>query len=203
MLSVVPEPRFEEWQGKLRQNVDWFAPWTGDGFRFGAVRYFLPEDILSGEGSRRWGGRWNAAESFCAVYTCLDKTTAMMESDAHAAYYGLSREAYRPRLFVAVHFELQQVVDLRRPTIRRGLGVTLKAIRELNWRAEHDAGREAWTQALGRAIWACGAEGVVVPSAVNARGWNLVYFPEHRTPSSRAAVWDEGSLRRLVDYRGH
>jgi len=48
-----------------------------------------------------------------------------------------------------------------------------------DWREERANGREALTQAIGRATYEAGYEGLLVPSAAIPNGVNLVVFPEN------------------------
>src|SRR5258707_24216 len=95
-------PLYAGWLAKLMQRPELLRPWSGNGFRFVSLAYWKPEQILSGMGSFRNGGRWNAAGSFPAVYCSLTKQTAVLEADAYAVYYGFGREVLRPRLIVAI-----------------------------------------------------------------------------------------------------
>jgi RES domain-containing protein len=76
------------------------------------------------------------------------------------------------------------VLDLRRPAVRRELGVSL---------AELIGPREA-AQRLGARARELGAEGLIVPSAAREGHWNLVAFPSAfaklRVGESREATPD-------------
>jgi RES domain-containing protein len=60
-----------------------------------------------------------------------------------------------------------RVVDLRRPAVRRELGVELPEL----------TGPRGAAQALAGRIRAEGADGIVAPSAAHPEHWNLVVFP--------------------------
>jgi RES domain-containing protein len=47
-----------------------------------------------------------------------------------------------------------------------------------------EADDEALTQAIGRAAWNVGLEGLLVPSAARPGGIGLVFFPDHRDARS-------------------
>jgi RES domain-containing protein len=130
--------------------------------------------VLSGEGARERGGRWNQP-GLAAVYGSTTDETALEECRANDRYYGVQTKS--PRLLVAVDARLVRVLDLVSPVIRRTLGVTLKGLAAEDWRKELQAGRESSSQALGRAAAASGASGLLVRSAAVARGVNVVVFP--------------------------
>lgn len=53
------------------------------------LKYGGARSFLFGEGSYRYGGRWNSPGSFRAVYGSVDAVTALKESEANAAYANL------------------------------------------------------------------------------------------------------------------
>jgi hypothetical protein len=63
-----------------------------------------------------------------------------------------------------------------------------------DWLAEQAAGREAVTQAIARAAFENLAEGLVVPSARNPGGVNLVYYPNHRKDGSVIQTLNETAI---------
>ena len=63
---------------------------------------------------------------------------------------------------------------------------------EADWRSEMAAGREPITQRLGRAGHAAGLEGLLVRSAADRRGMNLLIFPGNIRVSSRVEMLDAG-----------
>ena len=65
-----------------------------------------------------------------------------------------------PRLLVAIHLQLNSVLDLTNAAIRRKLGITLEEIREENWRKLQNNRVESLTQSLGRAAFESGAGGM-------------------------------------------
>ena len=174
------------------------SSWQGDTFRFGSLRYLRPRDILSGLGSFKVGGRFNAPGSFPAVYASLDKATAATELDARARYYGLNTDALQPAVLVAVEMRLQASVDLRQPAVLAALSVTLDAIATCDWRAAQAAGREALTQGLGRAAYEAGLEALLVPSAQVPDGVNLVYFPGACRAGSTTRIHQDAELIRVA-----
>ena len=72
-------------------------PWAGTVFRSASVGYANRDDFLTGTGAKFAGTRWNAADSFAAVYTSLTPETATREVLAHFRHYGFPDEDALPR----------------------------------------------------------------------------------------------------------
>src|SRR5690606_2102466 len=121
---------------------------TGVIFRSTTPKYATENDFVTGEGSRRHGGRWNPP-GLAAVYGSFSPETAMAETLAQHRYYRLPVENAMPRTFVAIEVRLQRVLDLSDGAIRRRLGVSARRIQTGDWRRENGEGREALTQAIG------------------------------------------------------
>jgi len=66
---------------QLAELIAGAAPLRGDFFRSVAFRYFHPDDVVSGEGTRLRGGRLVPA-GVRAVYASADEETAMREVTA-------------------------------------------------------------------------------------------------------------------------
>ncbi len=168
--------------------------YDGVGYRSSSPKYANEQDLLTGEGSRREGGRWNP-KRVAAVYASLSPETALAETLAHARYYGLPVDDVMPRTFVAIEAKLQTVLDLRQRAIRRRLQVSADLILQVDWRNEMRQGREPITQAIGRAASQAGWEGLLVRSAADRAGSNLLVFPDNLRPGSEVRVRNPGRLR--------
>jgi len=169
-----PHPRFAELRDLFRAHPEWFGPWTGTLFRFQTVDFPAPKDVLSGEGARQRGGRWNPP-GLATLYGSTTDTTALQECKANDRYYGVVTRS--PRLLVAIEARLARMLDLTTPAMRRKLGVTLAELASEDWRKLLAAGRENLTQALGRAVAASGGSGFLARSAAVPWGVNVVVFP--------------------------
>ena len=64
----------------------------------------------------------------------------------------------------------------------------------VDWRKEMAAGEEPVTQRLGRAGHAAGLEGLLVRSAADQSGHNLLIFPDNLRARSTVEVVDAGKL---------
>jgi RES domain-containing protein len=79
---------------------------------------------------------------------------------------------------VAIDVNLHKVLDLRDGAIRRRLQISETRIVTVDWRKELKVGREPITQRLCRAVHSGDWEGMIVPSAADLEGQNLLIFPE-------------------------
>ena len=172
--SIHRHPRFAELRDLFRAHPEWFAPWAGTLFRFHTVDYPAPRDVLSGEGAQWRGGRWNLP-GLATLYGSTTDTTALQECKANDRYYGV--ETKSPRLLVAIEAQLTRVLDLTSPAIRRGMAVSLAELAAEDWRKLLAAGKESFTQAIGRAVAAADGSGLLARSAAVARGVNVATFP--------------------------
>jgi hypothetical protein len=68
-------------------------------------------------------------------------------------------------------------------------GLSVSEMIELDWRAANFKGEEVITQALSRAAFASGIEGLLLPSAARRRGgFNLLWFPSHLDAISTVSI---------------
>lgn len=161
-------------------------------FRCSEPTYATKEDLLTGEGSRRYGGRWNPPSSFATVYAAFSDETALAEAKASHVYYGLDPADILPRTIVAVDIRLAKVIDLTDGTARKILGVSATRMRHDDWRKLNRHGAESLTQAIGRAGYTCGVEGFVVPACDGNK--NLVWFPGNLIGKSKVLIRNRDKL---------
>jgi len=165
----------------------------GTVYRSCAPKYATEKDLLTGEGSRRNGGRWNPV-GLAVVYASLSPETALAETLAHNRYYGIPDAQAMPRTFVSLQVKLSSVLDLRIGTVRQRLQVSLDRILTLDWRQEIEMGRAPFTQTIGLSAQVLGLEGLIVPSAADSLGNNLLLFPENLKPGSEVRILKPDSL---------
>ena len=187
-MSPTDDPGSSHLQAAIKWSAEAATPWVGVTFRSAAQAYAAATDQLSGEGSKRHGGRWNPV-GVAAVYSSLTPETAMAEALAHVRYYQLPIHRALPRLFVALRFELSQVLDLSSQAALGELGVTPQEI-DCDWRRSSKMASQPMTQALGQAAAAAGVEAIIVPSVADREGKNLVVFRTNLLRSSIAEVID-------------
>lgn len=168
--------------------------WKGITYRSTSVRYANTADLLSGQGSKIAGGRWNPLGGFDTVYLGCDPDTAWEESFAHHRHYGIPIFSAMPRTFVAVEVSLQRLINLRDGEIRQRLRISEERMLDEPWHEHQDHGREALTQAIGRAAFELGLEGLIVSSAEAVDGENLVVFPDHVRSGSELNIVNASEL---------
>ena len=189
-------PRFAELRDLFRAHSEWFGAWSGTLFRFQTVDFPTPKDVLSGDGARVRGGRWNAP-GLATLYGSTTDFTALEECKANDRYYGV--ETKSPRLLVAIEAQLTRMLDLTAPANRRAMGVTLTELGSEDWRKFQDAGKESFTQAIGRAVAAAGSSGLLSRSAAVPQGVNVVIFPGACAADHLEVV--EGAKLEKLDLR--
>jgi len=185
-------PRFAELRDLFVAHPTWFGAWRGTLFRFQAVDFFAPKDMLSGDGARWRGGRWNPP-GLATLYGSTTDITALEECKANDRYYGVTTKS--PRLLVAIEAQTTRMLDLTNADTRRALDVTLKELGAEDWRKLLAAGKESFTQALGRAVAAAGGSGLLARSAALPRGVNVVIFPGARA-ADRLEVVESAKLEK-------
>ena len=187
------DPTFDQLRTRLTRLRSAGTAFDGVVYRSSTPKYATEADMLTGEGSRRSGGRWNP-KGIALVYTSLTPETAMAETLAHNRYNALPVEDAMPRVFVAVAVRLKTVLDLRDGSIRRRLQVSASQLLAVDWRTEAYLGREPITQRLGRAAHATGWEGLIVPSAADPDSHNLLIFPDHLSADSETTLLNADRL---------
>jgi len=192
-----PNRAFVEFSRRLKEAREIFQPWKGTIYRVTTLKYREPRIILFGEGSYRNGGRWNAIESFRAVYGSVDDITALKESKANAEYANLPYPFRETRLIVAVDVSLSRVIDLTASDTLKALDVTEGELRTEDWRKVQEQGFESLTQALGRAVFQARGEGLLTFSARVAKAINVAYFPQNKLRASEVRLSQARELRCL------
>lgn len=172
---------------RIDRLKDRAGEFSGMLFRSTVPKYANTLDLLTGEGSRCAGGRWNPV-GIATLYGSMSPEAAMAEALAHIRYYGLPAHSVMPRTFVAVKVELAQVLDLTDGKIRQSLGVSKNHMVRADWRADMQSSRVPVTQSLGQAAFEAGLEGLLVPSAAATGEANLVCFVDNVFPSSCVEV---------------
>jgi RES domain-containing protein len=187
-------PDTDDLKAKLELCIRFSAAWAGAAYRFVTVPYSNRQDLLSGAGSRKHGGRWNPPDQFNVVYGSLEPNTAVAEALGTLNGFGVPPAKTRPRVFAAVSFRLQEILDLTATKVASILALDFDKILKVDWKAVQDAGRESLSQAIGRIAWELKLEGIIVPSAVLAGEKNIAVFPGRR---QRGSSWKIQGARDL------
>ncbi|MCL4205067.1 MAG: RES family NAD+ phosphorylase [Pirellulaceae bacterium] len=152
-------------------------------YRSSTPRYANELELLTGQGSSHHGGRWNPV-GIPAVYASLTPETSLAETLAHFRHFRIPVEDAMPRIFVAIRVELHAILDIQDGDVRRRLQVSLERLRTVDWRADQRRGRMPVSQAIGQAAFELGLEGLLVPSASDHGGSNLMAFPSNLVSGS-------------------
>ncbi|HKI36148.1 MAG TPA: RES family NAD+ phosphorylase [Gemmataceae bacterium] len=201
-MPLSPHPESARLGPAIERCAHLVVPWAGDLFRFTNMTYANLRDLVTGEGSRKAGGRWNPKEGFRALYFSLDAETALAEVLAQRRRQGLPDADALPLVLFSCRANVERVLDLKDGRTRRVLGVTREQLIAEPWPVMQEAGQEALTQAIGRLAREAALQGLLVPSAARPKGGNLVlfrdqvpedqlliinpeHFPAHRSRSRR------------------
>jgi RES domain-containing protein len=196
-MNVRPNPRYAEFAYRLRKSTLTPVAWKGSTFRSVELEYASPEQILSGEGSLKFGGRWNAPESFPVIYSSTQPGTAVEEAFQLAADYELAPDDLKPRITCGIEWNLSRVIDLT----GGGLPAWLKLAdwMQENFSRINESGFETLCQALGRAARNSGVSALISPSARVTGGVNLVVFRDRlRTAESMRLLGEEELTKYLA-----
>ncbi len=175
-MNVRANPRYPEFVYRLRKISPESVPWAGVTFRSVELEHASPEQVLSGEGSLKYGGRWNAPGTFPVIYSSTRPGTAVEEAFQRAADYELIPDDLKPRLTCGIESNLYRVIDLTGKNLPAWL--KLADWMQENFSRINDSGSETLCQALGRAARNSGVSALFCPSARVAGGVNLVAFPD-------------------------
>lgn len=157
---------------ELLSRVDGLGgrPWTGETYRYAAVR----RDPLSGAGARLFGGRWNPKDIVATIYLATPVGTCLGELERAAASQQVDVSTMLGVSYRLHHVAVSAlpVLDLSIPAALDAVGLTTDDIADEDWSA---------CQAVGHAAWFLGLGGVLAPSAVG-RGLVLAAFESQVGP---------------------
>lgn len=163
----------------------------GDFFRSVAFRYFHPDDVISGEGTRLYGGRF-VPVGMRAVYASLEEHTALREVTARKSALGSRNQisvGEYPRMTYILSVATHRNLDL-------GLALPSElgnVVRRCLFGPGYSASQEL------AAIWiAEGIDSVVFPSATGGGRNVAIYLTNARSGSVTVRNRDEvlSALRR-------
>jgi RES domain-containing protein len=190
-VNFEPNPVYDHCRAILTEGL--FRPWSGVIFRSVSPRYAKPIDILSGYGSYRAGGRWNAPGIY-AIYGSIEPGLAVDESfNFLLQNFGWQNRDIPPRVVVGIRASLRAVLDLTSPPNVLD-PQNLEDFLAEDWRKMNGDQKESRTQALGRAVADLG-EGILAPSRIRT-GKNLVIYPHSLRSGSRIDVLGKEDLPR-------
>ena len=168
----------------LQDLISRASPLTGDFFRSVAFRHFHPDDVVSGEGTRMYGGRF-VPVGVPAVYASFDEETAVREATARSRRLSGRHIDFAdyPRMTYILRIKTQRNVEFCRPPAPKLAKLLSRALRP---------GSHSVSQAVAAICIDAGIESVVFPSATGAGRNVVVYLPNTAADSvivvNRAAV---------------
>ncbi len=188
-MKIAPHPDQHALMARLTAvGADLDVAFNGTLYRFINPSYSKRAHIVDGAGALHAAGRWHSQGAIRLSYTAISPQTALTEALAQANYYNLPLTRALPRVLVALQLQASRVLDLRLGEVRRTLRLSAATMQKTDWRAENRHGREAITQAWGRGFAAAGFEAVIVPSAADAAGANVLVFPDNLRSGTRFEV---------------
>lgn len=165
----------------LRRGIDrclaHVTAFSGTMCRAVATKYANSNDLLTGEGAKRHGGRWNPPGLFGAIYGSLDPYAALAETVGTYGQYHISFEQRLPLVLVGIRIRLQRILDLTEGKMRQHLGVSEERMLDADWQTAQAKNGEGLTQAIGRLAWEANVEDLLVSSTRLKKEKNLVVFP--------------------------
>jgi len=191
-------PDRDRWDRHVEWLLEQATAIEGIWYRSVTPRFATQNDLLTGEGSRVHGGRWNRPGT-AAVYLCDSELLAIEESAATALRGGLPRHRALPRTLVSVECRLQRVADLTDGAMRRRLGVSRDTMLNIDWNAAQLKGELPVTQMLAQFFTESRFEAIIVPSACGPRHRNLVYFPANLESRSIVQIVNPNQLPPFGD----
>jgi RES domain-containing protein len=161
------------------------------GLAFRALNPVWIIDPLSGEGARRFGGRFNP-KGVAALHTALDPMTAVRE----VSQIG---QPLQPTMLITYAVDVAPVFDAADSALLRGRGLTMDDLAATDWRLRMKDGI-APSQGFAMTLIADGYAALRVPSFARGAGlqsMNLILWQwGPALPVRVAVVDDEGRLSR-------
>ena len=188
--TLTPYPDFARFQRAIERFVaeKRLVGWRGDVFRFAHPKYAEPADFVSGVGAKLQGARWTPPGGHPTLYAATSPLLATRETFGLSRQLGFPPRNLLPRVIRAISVTVSELVDVTNGEIRTSLGVSRSRMLETDWRTENANGREALTQAIGRAVADAGLEGLIVPSIESPEESDLALFMTNLRARSRAEL---------------
>jgi RES domain-containing protein len=159
------------------------------GKLYRALNPIYAREPLSGEGARRYGGRFNP-KGIAALYCSLSIMTAVREANQVGSL--------QPTTLVSYEAALETIFDATDEAALRDAGMDAAAIAASTWRDEMRAKGEARSQGFARSLIAKGYSALLVRSfapGASSRDLNLVLWQWGDAPPARLTlIDDEGRL---------
>lgn len=94
-----------------------------------------------------------------------------------------------PVIVKAIEVKFHVTLNIAEAAVMKALDRNIHELTQQRWQDEQNLGREALTQAIGRAAFMTGIEGIFVPTDYGAeKECNLIIFPGNLKPASAIKV---------------
>jgi RES domain-containing protein len=174
MMETKPHPNYSRILGAVKPLAAHARHLSGVWYR--CVETSFAHEIISGEGARVHGARWNPVGSFRTVYLSDTPETPLEEYLARARRMKWPDHKSLPMVMAGVEVNVRRILDLRVPGVAAVIAPLLKTERQ-HWRSIQSR-REAMPQAIGRAAMESGLQGLLTTSQQVKGGLTLVLFPD-------------------------
>jgi RES domain-containing protein len=172
VASLPPlHPRHTDIEQWIRLHASGAAPFRGVLYRTAGPRHTTPAEWIDGNGGLAASGRWNRRGAFRVVYTSMTAVTAMIESTQTARRTGIPTTAAFPKVTVEIEVALDRVLDLTLAGLTPPVALTMVLGEEWD---DPSLAFDTLGQSFGRAAYAVGLQGLMVPSAVDPTGTNVL-----------------------------
>jgi len=189
-LKVIPHDEYERVLAAARRLFD-----EGNAvrlsttvFRAAKPKYADLPDLISGEGSNIKGSRWNAPGTMRVLHASDSPESSLSEALATYRHYGIPVPSDLHIVVRAIHVEARSFLDLREGDVRQAIRVSEERLLSARWEQENADGREAVSQAVGRAAAEAGFSGLIAPSAAVPHATNTVVFVDFLGPNGSVAL---------------
>jgi RES domain-containing protein len=178
-----------QWEKDALALVEQASPLEGQFFRSVELAYGHPDDVVSGEGTRLYGGRF-VKPGTRAVYGSADEETAFKESGARLsrlAGRGAARFTAHPRITYVIALRVATLVDLTASRVPRALLTPCL-----------DPNDVTASQEVGEFLRSQGVQAIMFPSAIPGfTRQNVVVFRDATPPPEILLVNRDQILREL------
>lgn len=164
-------------------------------YRSAGPRNTSEPNIVNGIGGFKASGRWCGRGVSRLLYLSETPETALREANEHARRNHLRLWDQMPKVIVAIQVEAK-IIDLTEPAMQTTLPLPSPQFMG-DWRADNRKESESLSQALGRAAFAAGVEGMRVPSKPDPLGVNLVIFLASAGGGATIKLLNPGVLNEL------
>lgn len=167
MAKLESHPKFPQLLGAIQQGLESgiIGGWKGNICRYAPEAWGSRQDILSGQGAYRHGGRWNGAGVYHAGYCALEPDTAHVEYFGNLMKGGIDPLDALPMVARRIEVKMDRVLNLRDTLVLGLLGMDQADLLSDPWDTMMANRSESLCQALGRAALMAGVEGIIAPSA--------------------------------------